>query len=251
MIVMDESQEKKSAHDRLVENYFATTSGVSFESGSAEYEKRTSGLRRGLGNWLDVAGKEVVDLGCGTGDLCWLADNCGARTVVGVNLSQDEIQMAEKYINAKFVCQDILLFLRERPTESVDRIFALNILEHLNRDTLVAVLEEARRCLTKSGSLVAMVPNATSPYGAMTRYWDFTHLLAFTPSSVRQIQRLCGFDISEFREWGPRPHGILSFARYVLWQIIRGFTLFRMLVETGSGNGGVYTADMIFRLIKR
>ena len=112
------------------------------------------------------------------------------------------------------------------------------------------VLEQSRRCLRRGGQLIAMVPNATSPFGTMTRYWDFTHLAAFTPSSVRQLQRLCGFRSIEYREWGPRPHGLTSTIRYMLWQVIRGMIWFRLMVETASGKGGIYTADMLFRLTK-
>ena len=138
----------------------------------------------------------------------------------------------------------------KRSAESVDRIYALNILEHLTKDDLVAVLEQSQRCLRRGGQLIAMVPNATSPFGTMTRYWDFTHLAAFTPSSVRQLQRLCGFRSIEYREWGPRPHGLTSTIRYLLWQAIRGMIWFRLMVETASAKGGIYTADMLFRLTK-
>lgn len=246
---MADSAEHKSAHARVVADYFYTTSSVS-QSRTVDYAKSTDGLKRGLGDWLDVTDKSVIDLGCGTGELCWLAKHHGARKVIGVNLSKDEIEFARERVQAEFVNQDIVSFLTNCPSESVDRIFALNILEHLGKNELVSLLDEASRCLSDDGSLVAMVPNATSAYGTMTRYWDITHLLAFTPSSVRQLQRLCGFGVVEFREWGPKPHGVVSLIRYALWQMIRGFTWFRLMVETGSSKDGIYTADMLFRLTK-
>ena len=127
-------------------------------------------------------------------------------------------------------------------------MFALNILEHLEKDQLVEVLEESARCLVDGGSLVAMVPNATSTFGSMTRYWDVTHCTAFTQSSTTQLMRLCGFSWVEFREWGPVPHGVVSTLRFIAWQAIRACTYLRLMIETGGGTGGVYTADMLFRL---
>jgi SAM-dependent methyltransferase len=174
----------------------------------------------------------------------------GAKSVVGVNLSQGEIDFAKPYVQAQFYCQDIYGYLLQCPPDSVDVIFALNILEHLEIEMLVQVLEQSRRVLREGGQLVAMVPNATSTYGTMTRYWDITHFHAFTPSSIRQLMRLCGYTSAEFMEWGPRIHGIVSACRYVLWQIIRLTVLLRLAIETGSGKGGVYTADMLFRLKK-
>ena len=241
--------DSKGAHRRVVENYFETTSQSSDQS-EAALEASARGLQRGLDSWLDVAGCEVLDLGSGTGTLCWLAKRHGASRVVGVNLSQGEIEFAEQRVDAEFVNQDILAYLRAAPDASFDRIFALNILEHLDKDTLVAVLEESRRCLRPGGSLVAMVPNAISPFGGMTRYWDITHHNAFTPSSVWQLTRLSGFERAEFREWGPRAHGLKSAVRSLLWQGIRASISARLLIETGSAKGGVYTADMLFRLWK-
>ena len=239
-----------SAQTRVVKNYFETTSAAAHSAGALDYARATAGLRRGLGHWLDVRGKRVVDLGCGKGELCWLALDAGASSVVGVNHSQGEIDFARPQVGAEFVCEDILGYLRGLADGSVDVVFALNILEHLDQDMLVAVLDEARRCLANGGELVAMVPNATSAYGSMTRYWDITHRQAFTPSSVIQLMRLCGFATAQFREWGPVPHGVPSAIRYVLWQAIRAATWLRLFIETGGGKGGVYTADMLFRLTR-
>lgn len=240
----------ETAHNRVLKKYFQTTSAAGITGETLNYKRSTAGLRRALGSWLDVDGKDVVDLGSGTGELCWLVHKHGARGITGVNLSQEEINFASPHVPAKFVNQDIVSFLTQQPDESCDRIFALNILEHLGKDELVQILEESVRCLRDGGQLVAMVPNATSPFGCMTRYWDITHQLAFTPSSVMQLMRLCGFATAEFRELGPRPHGVISVIRYLLWQACRGMIWFRLMIETASGKGGIYTADMLFRLAK-
>lgn len=242
---------ESTAHDRVIRSYHEITSAAGHGHAAIDYRTATLGLQRGLGDWLEVSGKRVLDLGCGTGELCWLAHEHGAARVVGVNLSQGEIDFARPQVAAEFVCQDILEYLRQCQDGSFDRIFALNILEHLEKDLLVAVLEQSRRCLADGGALVAMVPNATSAYGSMTRYWDITHCTAFTPSSVNQLMRLCGFSAAQFREWGPVPHGFVSATRYAIWQLIRAMTWFRLTVETGGGKGGIYTADMIFRLSRR
>jgi 2-polyprenyl-3-methyl-5-hydroxy-6-metoxy-1,4-benzoquinol methylase len=241
-------ENEQSAHERVVNDYFKITSGVNPHDGN--YKEQTAGLKRGIGHWLNVKDKKILDLGSGTGELCWLAKNMGADNVIGVNLSQDEIDFSQRHVQATFVNQDILGYLLDSPNESVDVIFALNILEHLTRDELVTVLDNSRRVLKRGGELIAIVPNGTSAYGTMTRYWDITHLLAFTPSSVQQLMRLSGFSSVDFKEWGPRIHGIVSFVRYLLWQMIRLATGLRLMIETGSLKGGVYTADMIFRLIK-
>ncbi len=244
-----DNQSVPSTHQRIISDYYATTSAAG-RDGPIDYAKRTAGLKRGLRDWLDVKGKTVLDLGCGTGELCWLALAQGASHVTGVNLSQGEIDFAAPQVDASFICQNIEDFLSVAPPVSVDRIFALNILEHLSKDELAHVLEQAFRVLRPGGHLVAMVPNALSPFGTMTRYWDITHRLSFTPSSIVQLQCLAGFAAAEFREWGPRPHGLISTIRYGLWQGIRLTIALRLMIETGSDKGRVYTADMLFRLFR-
>jgi SAM-dependent methyltransferase len=244
--------EKKSAHERVIANYFETTSAKGSSSSDASLISSAQGLSRRLRPWLDVKGMRVVDLGSGTGELCGISVSHGAASVVGVNMSEGEIEYARTITDADFVMQDIGDYLANQPDESIDRIYAINILEHLDKDQLVEVLEQAYRCLSPGGSLVAMVPNATSPFGGMTRYWDITHYNAFTPSSVLQLAQLVGFgQNAEFRECGPIPHGIVSGIRYLLWRFIRQIIRAYLLVELASGKGGVYTADMMFRLTKK
>jgi SAM-dependent methyltransferase len=237
---------------RVVADYFRTTSGGGVSASESGFAFSVAGLRRRLKPWLDVEGKAVLDLGSGHGVLCRIAEDARAASVVGVNLSAEEIAYARTKSRATFEHQDIAKYLSQCPPASVDRVFALNILEHLDKDSLVQVLEGVFRALCDEGRLIIMVPNATSPFGGMTRYWDITHHNAFTPSSLKQLARLVGFDAElDFRECGPVPHGLVSGARFVLWQFIRLGIYSYLMVETASSKGGIYTADMLVRFTKR
>jgi SAM-dependent methyltransferase len=240
-----------SAHQAIVKDYFRTTSAVGSAATQESFDASVVGLRRRLKPWLDLGNKDVLDLGSGTGELCRLAEDEGAASVVGVNLSAEEIEYALTQTDAQFVHKDIASYLEQCPPASVDRIFALNILEHLDKDTLRQVLENGFRVLRDGGQLIAMVPNATSPFGTMTRYWDITHCLAFTPSSLMQLGRLVGFgEALEFRECGPVPYGIVSSIRFALWQLIRLGIRSYLMIELASAKGGVYTADLLVRFTK-
>ena len=239
------------AHQRVVENYFETTSSVGTSQDIEAFKSSLLGLRRRLGSWFDVAEKDVIDLGSGTGELCKLAHDFDARSIVGVNMSQTEIDFSLQRVDAQFVREDIADYLEQCKPESIDRIFALNILEHLDKNTLLRVLEGAFQALREGGQLIVMVPNATSPFGGMTRYWDITHQIAFTPSSVRQLSRLVGFGENVvFKECGPIPYAFVSSIRFGLWQIIRLLIKSYLMIELASDKGGIYTADMMFRMTK-
>ena len=229
-------------------NYYQTTSSA-FDD-YVDYRVYGPGLMRSLSGWLDVENKSVIDLGCGTGQFCWVLKLLGARDVVGVNSCKEEIDLANERVDAKFEVRDILSYLSEVPDQSIDNIYALNIFEHLEKGYLIDTLVQCARVLRSGGTLTAIVPNATSPYGSMTRYWDFTHVLSFTPSSVNQLKIASGFKLSKFKELGPKPHGIISGIRYILWRILRLFIMVRLLIETASTKGSIYTADFVFRLTK-
>jgi SAM-dependent methyltransferase len=179
----------------------------------------------------------------------YLLEREGFTDTTGVDLCEEGLRQARDFVRGELVNGDILDFLKHTSEQSIDFISALNILEHLTKDHLHQVLTEARRVLKTDGMLVAIVPNAVSPYGALTRHWDITHEWAFTTNNFRQLAALVGFNEKvEFRECGPRMHGLPSLVRVILWQFIRSWIALRFLIEVGSTKDGIYTMDMIVRL---
>ncbi len=238
------------ATQSITKSYLSTTSSRRGSIDEAHYQRTAATLRRRLGNWLPPAGARVLDLGCGLGELMYLAAGSGCKNPLGINLSQEEIDAAEPLVQGRFECADILDYL-SRTEEEFDWIGALNILEHLDKDTLLEVLTQAAKHLSPGGVLVAMVPNAISPFGNLTRHWDFTHEWAFTPNNFRQLAPLAGFSQQiEFRECSPVPHGLVSGIRWLLWQGIRLAVRTYFMIETADSKGGVYTMDMMVRLRK-
>jgi hypothetical protein len=77
-----------------------------------------------------------------------------------------------------------------------------------------------------------------------TRYWDITHELSFTPSSITQVLLASGFIDVQILEYGPVVHGIKSALRMVVWQIIRLMLRLYLLAEVGSTMDRVFTQDM-------
>jgi len=237
-------------NDEIARQYYATTAARSHRHSLPHYQSSSAGLLRWLKPWLPQdRGARCLDLACGCGEMLFALEQRGYYRTVGVDLCAEEIQEARHFVRGQLVIADALEFLARAPAASFDFITALNFLEHLSKDQLRAVLTEARRVLTSGGVLVAMVPNAISPLGTLTRYWDITHERAFTPNNFRQLAALVGFDARvDFLECGPRPHGLVSTARWALWQVVRAGIAFRFLIEVADTKGGVYTMDMLVRL---
>ena len=236
--------------EQIADAYYRTTAGRSHQPSREYYESMADGLKLKVQQWLPAhKDARVLDLACGCGEFLFLAEKLGFTNTHGVDLCEDELKQARNHVRAALVKADVLTYLKGADTASFDFVSALNLLEHLSKNTLLSVLTECRRVLKPGGTLVAMVPNAVSPFGGLTRHWDITHEWAFTPNNFRQLAALIGFDPEiEFRECGPRVHGLVSGIRYGLWQALRATIAIWFLIEVGTTKDGIYSMDMLVRL---
>lgn len=240
----------ESLHNQIVGAYYQTTVAYSHSASRQHYEFAADGLLRWLRPWLPANhAANCLDLATGCGEMVYLLEREEYTNTTGVDLCVEELDRAREFVKGNLRQADILDHLRQTATSSVDFITALNILEHLSKDDLLAVLTEARRVLKPQGTLVALVPNAMSPFGSATRYWDMTHQWAFTPGNFRQLARLTGFDERiDLRECSPVPYGLFSAIRWTIWQVLRGFMTAWLLVEVGTSRERIYTMNMLVRL---
>lgn len=235
---------------QIADAYYETTAKRSHSPSAKYYESSANGLLRSLLAWLPKnKDARCLDLACGCGEFLYLLESMGFKDTAGVDLCEEELAEGKRYVKSALTKADVLDYLRSAESKSYDFVTALNLLEHLSKDKLLAVLNECHRVLRPGGTLVAMVPNAVSPFGSLTRHWDITHEWAFTTNNFRQLASLVGFDSHiDFRECGPRVHGLVSAGRYLLWQLIRGAISAWFLIELGTTKDGIYTMDMFVRM---
>jgi SAM-dependent methyltransferase len=237
-------------NSEIARQYYATTASRSHVPSEAYYRRSAAGLKRRFGRWLPAdRGAVCLDLGCGCGEMMFLLEREGFTDTTGVDLDRAQVEQAQRCVRGRLVAADVLVYLAQCPAASVDFVSAVNFLEHLPKDALLALLREVRRVLRPAGTLVAMVPNAVSPFGGLTRHWDITHEWAFTPNNFRQLAALTGFAPGvEFHECGPVPHGLPSLVRYALWQGLRAAIAAWFVIEVGGTKDGIYTMDMLVRM---
>jgi SAM-dependent methyltransferase len=77
--------------------------------------------------------------------------------------------------------------------QTIDVVFASNLLEHLDRDELTRTLAEIRRVLAPGGRLVLIQPNFKYCYADY--FDDYTHKFVFTHLSLCDMLRNEGFGI--------------------------------------------------------
>ncbi|MFN2499447.1 MAG: class I SAM-dependent methyltransferase [Pyrinomonadaceae bacterium] len=101
---------------------------------------------------LNVAGREVVEVGCGTGrNTEWLATL--ARTITALDFSEEMLRRAQARVQdprVRFIQHDVRLPW-PLPDDSTDLIIAILVLEHVEH--LKIVFAEAARTLHANGQV--------------------------------------------------------------------------------------------------
>jgi len=116
-----------------------------------------------------IKGKKVLDYGCGTGfNLEWLS--LGAKEVVGIDLSEKSIKMAQKLVLEKNISNAKLLLMDceelEFPENSFDFIFDGGTLSSLDLDR---TLPELKRVLKPEGFVIGIETFGHNPITNLKR----------------------------------------------------------------------------------
>lgn len=192
----------------------------------------------------------ILDVGCGAGGFLLFLHQRGYSLATGVDISAEQVAAARRV--TPDVHEANALEWLERSERRWGLIVALDLIEHLHKDELVELLCLAYSCLVPGGRIIVQAPNASCPWGAQSRYGDFTHEVGLTPLGLSRLLRLAGFQQVEAREAGPMPLGysLASTVRYGLWRLIRLRLLAYNLIETGEIGDGVLTRVFLASAVK-
>lgn len=181
--------------------------------GPAHYENTSDAILRQVLRRIDeklggLAGKDVLDYGCGTGSLCRLALEKGALPV-GIEAVPDARDSIRR--TGLFCVYESLHRLQEdRGDSRFDFIFLWQVIEHLREPwrelgDLAALLKPGARILIST-------PNASGLKARLRpsrwdNYLNPTHFYYFAPRSLRLVLERAGFDeITQLRFSIRYPH---------------------------------------------
>lgn len=176
----------------------------------------------------------ILELGCGHGALLHILHKAGYSGAKGIDGSHEQVAAAKTMGIKGVELGDVMETLTLTPSESLDVVFAFDVIEHFTKDELIPLVDQVQRVLKEGGRWIIHAPNAESPYFARVRYGDFTHEQAFTRVSLNQLLRSSGFRNVECFEDRPVAHGFVSAVRLLLWQLVRSVQLAYIAVETGA-----------------
>ena len=185
---------------------------------------------------------DIVDLGCGQGELVRQFHDRGYRRAVGIDISPEQVELARLAGIAGVRLGDYTKGLGD---EAFDVVTATDFLEHLTRSEVLYALDAVVASLKTGGVLIARTPNLASPFGGNYRYGDITHETSFTARSLRQLGAAVGFERTEVFSCPPKVHGVKSAARLAVWKLVSGAMKTALAAETGQVRGHHVTQNIV------
>lgn len=166
-------------------------------------------LEKWLSSHFDVgpthlAGRDILEIGCGRGGFCVFAALNGADRVVGIDLNQKLIDSCQKNVGTHYPqLQDKIEFyphaLSHLEHEKFVFVFSKNVFEHV--DDLPDLLQQIKCRLKQNGRVYASFgPLWTSPFGDHRRFH-------------RKLAKTSGYSCPQFIF--PWSHLIISKSRFV------------------------------------
>jgi len=167
------------------------------------------------------AGMDVLDIGCGEGNLSAMLSFAGANHIDGVDYSKEAVKLAKSRINisnVNFIYSDY-----KDVNSKYDVVVMNGVLEHF--DNPWEELDFIRKNLLKdNGCVVTTSPSFLNPRGYV---WMTLQLLFDVPMSLSDLHFLCPFDFIEYcknndcslgfescdQDWGAGERTILDFRK--------------------------------------
>lgn len=224
---------------RLYQSYVTT------RLGTQQWELGAPGLRRDVvRNLAGDRDAPILDLGAGHGDLVAVLRDAGYRFVSAVDGSPEQVALAHQMGRPEVELGDVFDYLATRPA-AFAAIVAVDVLEHFDKDEIIALLDAIWRSLQPGGRVVIRSCNASGPFAGRNSHSDFTHEIAFTDTSMTQLLRTTGFEEIRVLASEPAPHGLVSSARLVMWRLFAALLSVGLAAETGIVRGHILTQNLV------
>jgi 2-polyprenyl-3-methyl-5-hydroxy-6-metoxy-1,4-benzoquinol methylase len=230
---------------RLYDSYVSTHVGVAGVPTLESMDRNYAYFRKHLVPHLPAdRSAALLDAGCGSGSVVRFLTRLGYRNVIGIDISQEQIELARTLGIRNVLCVDMTSYLRNHQAE-FDAVFLLDVLEHLKKDEVIETLDSVAMGLKQGGRLIVQTANGDGPFTGRYRYGDFTHELAFTARSIGQVLRATGFSSVAVYPVEPAVHGAMSMIRWLLWRAIRALLTAYLMVESGVARGHILSQNLI------
>jgi 2-polyprenyl-3-methyl-5-hydroxy-6-metoxy-1,4-benzoquinol methylase len=156
-----------------------------------------------------VSGDQVIDVGCGSGTVTSVLGSYGAN-VLGVDGNPQAIEFASRtYAGPNIKFQTALVDERFTTEVAVDKIYCLEVIEHIYLPQAETMLRMFHDLLKPQGKVLLSTPNYRSAWPLIEWFMDRSHLSPkmraeqhvelYHPRKLRRVCEQCGFAVE--RMW--------------------------------------------------
>ncbi|MBI2640546.1 MAG: class I SAM-dependent methyltransferase [Candidatus Sungbacteria bacterium] len=153
-----------------------------------------------------VKGRDVLDMGCGSGFLMDILRRRG-KNVLGIEPLPEMIALARRHFPGLTILKGHAEELEKLVEQPVDTIIMADVLEHIENDT--EQLKKVYTRLRNGGELILVVPAHQFLYGERDRRMG--HYRRYSRGALRRLLAENGFLVSSLRYWD-----MLGFLPYLL-----------------------------------
>ena len=191
----------------------------------------------------------ILDLGSGYGSLCQWIQHKDFNNVRAIDTSPEQVQRAKELGIPVELCDVHSALERE---EGYDVIFAIDFIEHFDKEELVELLNKMISRLNPKGKLILRTPNIDAPIGSFYAFGDFTHGVVLNKHSVIQLLLACGAHEVIIHPSSLRVKGaIKNTCRKLLWLVVKTIMKLSMLATGRRISAISYTPNLIIEAFKK
>jgi len=192
----------------------------------------------------------IFDMGCGSGSLLKGLKEAGYSNLIGMDLSEEQVNMAHEFGVSEVVLGDAMQFFRNSE-EQFDIITGMDIVEHFTKDELVELLQLIQSKLKKGGMAIFRTPNMDAPIATAFAIGDFTHENYLNASSAEQVMLSCGFGDVMVKPSFMRVNGFLKEGlRRVLYRLLSLRLKLQLFATARSTQKVLFTPNLLIVGVK-
>ena len=134
----------------------------------------------------------VIDLGCGRGEFLTVLKEHGIKAT-GIDSYKKSVDYCRTR-GLQVVQRDAIEYLREQKAESIDGVFAAQLIEHIPTKALLELCKESYRVMKPESYIVLETPNPMCLSVYMNSFYlDPSHKNPVHPHLMEYLMKECGF----------------------------------------------------------
>jgi len=142
----------------------------------------------------------ILEVGCGMGHNLYALRSMGYKHIFGFDISRECVQLCKTMKFHMLEYPTLAAFVKHTNTsERYDCIIIYDLIEHFDPENAQEFLNDVKRLLRPSGTLLMSNPNGEFPFNLPVRYIDITHKFLYTGSSISQLLGLVGMKVVAIR----------------------------------------------------